>query len=94
MGDDKIMEVPVFSLLHHQNPSIHDLKIKTTLDIQMPTEPEVLDEILNIKNKKYSVKVNRTKNDKRENTTIELSLKAQEPTEMYHRMFEKYNLSF
>ena len=94
MGDDKIMEVPVFSLLHHQNLSIHDLKIKTTLDIQMPTEPEVLDEILNIKNKKYSVKVNRTKNDKRENTTIELSLKAQEPTEMYHRMFEKYNLSF
>lgn len=94
MGNGKIVEIPVFSLLHHQNLSIHDLKIKTTLDIQMPTEPEVLDEISNIKNKKYSVKVNRTRKDKSDNTTIELNLKAQEPTEMYHRMFEKCHLSF
>lgn len=80
------VDVPVFSLLHHQNLCIHDLKIKTSLEIDVPTKPETLNEIQHIKDKKYSVKVKRTKKD---NTTIHIHLKSTEPTEMYHRMFEK-----
>lgn len=80
------VDVPVFTLLHHQNLCIHDLKIKTSLDIEVPAKPEVLNEIQDIKDKKYRVKVKRTKKD---NTTIEIHLKSTEPTDMYHRMFEK-----
>lgn len=83
---NKVANVPVFNLLHHHNLCIHDLKIKTSLDIEVPTEPKVMNEIQDIKNKKYKVKVKRTKKD---NTTIEIHLKSTEPTDMYHRMFEK-----
>ncbi len=83
---NEVANVPVFTLLHHQNLCIHDLKIKTSLDIEVPTEPKVLNEIQDIKNKKYKVRVKRTKKD---NTTIEIHLTSTEPTDMYHRMFEK-----
>jgi hypothetical protein len=91
VGNGKVVEMPVFALLHHQNLCIHDLKVKTSLDINIPKRPEVINDILDIKNKKYSIKVNRTKKD---NTTIELHFKAQEPTEMYHRLFEKFQQGF
>lgn len=83
---NEVANVPVFTLLNHQNLCIQDLKIKTSLDIEVPTKPAVLNEIQDIKDKKYKVRVKRTKKD---NTSIEIHLMSTEPTDMYHRMFEK-----
>lgn len=89
LNDDKIVNVPVFTLLQHKNLCINEVKVKTTLDMDILTKPQVIQEIRDIKDKRYNVKVESRCADQ-SNTTVEIHLKAEEPTEMYNRFLDNY----
>lgn len=86
--NNNIIDVPVFTLIHHKNLCIHELKIKTKLDIHMKDIPFIKNEIKDVKNKRYEMHITPGKSD----TAIELCMKIEEPTEAYNRMLKNFEM--
>lgn len=87
--NDQVLDIPVFTLIHHKNLCIHELNIKTKLDINMNDTPFIKNEIKDVKNKKYNMSIISGKSD----TTIELNMKLEEPTEAYNRILKNFEMN-
>jgi Protein of unknown function (DUF2589) len=85
-------DVPIFSLLNHKNLSIHELRVKTTLQMNMRQKPMVKDteQVNEVKNKKYNVSVKSCTNTDT-GTSIEILMRIEEPPDTYGRILDKLN---
>ena len=80
-----ITDVPIFTLINHKNLCIHELNIKTKLDISMEDIPDISEVVKGIKHKKYKMHVTKGQSD----TTVEVCMKVEEPSEAYNRILNK-----
>ena len=84
--DGRTLNVPVFTIVNHKNLCIHELHIKTKLDIQMSDAPKVASVLKSVKNKKYDMNIFSGQHD----TTIEFIMRVEEPTEAYNRLLRSF----
>jgi hypothetical protein len=85
----KVVNVPIITLMNAQNLNISEMKISTTVDMQLESAPkkkEILGKCLyDIKKKDYSLRL--VPGDK--STTIDMTIKMDPPLEIYNRILGK-----
>ncbi len=84
----KIVDVPIITLINQQNLNINELKIKTEIDMELESVPKVDNNNKNqydIKKKDYSLRL--VPGDK--STQIEMTIKMDQPLEIYNRILSK-----
>lgn len=90
VGEGDIRDVPIFTLLNHKNLCIHELKLKTSIDLQYDSKIEVNDpNSLNNTLVKLGVKSNVNKDRDRE-TVIEICMKIDDAPEVYSRILQNF----
>lgn len=90
VGEGDIRDVPIFTLLNHKNLCIHELKLKTTIDLQYDGKIEVNDpDSLNSTLVKLGVRSNVSKDKDRE-TVIEICMKIEDAPEVYSRILQNF----
>lgn len=87
-GGERVIDIPIFTLVHHKHLTIHELKLKTKLDMEMSVAPyEDEDAALHhIKKKKYHIEL--TPGDK--STDLEITMQLEEPMEVCQRILHKF----
>jgi hypothetical protein len=89
IDENTSINIPIFTLLNHKNLCIHELRLKTTVDLHMDDKPmmQLNKEVNQLKKKKYKVGV-KTNVKKERGTTIEICMKIEEPPEIYGRILQ------
>jgi hypothetical protein len=91
VGEGDIRDVPIFTLLNHKNLCIHELKLKTSIDLQYDgkievNEPDSLTNTLCKLGVRSSV--NRDRDDRE--TVIEICMKIEDAPEIYSRILQNF----
>ena len=88
VGEGDIRDVPIFTLLNHKNLCIHELKLKTSIDLQYDGKIEVNDpNSLSNTLSKLGVKSNVNKDRE---TVIEICMKIEDAPEIYSRILQNF----
>lgn len=88
VGGEREIEVPIFTLVHQKHLTIHELKLRTKLDMEMTLAPyEERDTVLQgVNHKKYHIEL--IPGDK--STDLEISMHIEQPMEVMQRILHKY----
>jgi hypothetical protein len=91
INENTCIDVPIFTLLNHKNLCIHELRIKTTIDLRMDDTPltKLNKEVNELKKKKYRVGI-KTNVKKERATSIEICMKIEEPPDVYGRLLQHF----
>lgn len=85
----KVVNVPIITLMNQQNLNISEMKISTTVDMELESAPKQKDNssscLYDIKKKDYSLRL--VPGDK--STNIEMTIKMDPPLEIYNRILGK-----
>lgn len=87
MADGKVTDVPLYTLINHKNLNIHELKIKTKLDVDMKKAPSLLERVRGLgHSKKYYMNIVPGKKD----TMLEICMRLDDPPEMHNRILNHF----
>jgi hypothetical protein len=90
VGEGDIRDVPIFTLLNHKNLCIHELKLKTSIDLQYDGKIEV-NEPKSLSNTLYKLGVKSNVNkDRDRETVIEICMKIEDAPEIYSRILQNF----
>jgi hypothetical protein len=90
VGEGDIRDVPIFTLLNHKNLSIHELKLKTSIDLQYDGKIELNEpNSLSLSNTLCKLGVKNNINKDRE-TVIEICMKIEDAPEIYSRILQNF----
>ena len=85
----KVVNVPIITLMNQQNLNISEMKISTTVDMELESAPKQKENssgcLYDIKKKDYSLRL--VPGDK--STSIEMTIKMDPPLEIYNRILGK-----
>lgn len=86
-GETRIVDVPFFTLVQHSHLAIHEIKLKTKLDMEMTVMPDVTEVHESLPQKTY-YRIDLVPGDK--STDLEILIKLNDPPEVMNRLLHKF----